>query len=197
MGMFRVISGGVLSRPIATVADNSDVDWVRDLYNRHSDYVRGVVVSHGGPEIEAEDLVQEVFLAAHRKIRILRSYSEPRAWLHLAALREVWKVRRRIRVQKLLPFGAILRGEERPAPDAVYAQNERVRWLYQMLDELPHRQREALILFHIEGLNSAEIGRLLGCPEETIRSRVFHGRRKLLSALDRQRRPGGVGEHIR
>jgi RNA polymerase sigma factor (sigma-70 family) len=190
-GMLRVESNGVRLRPVEPIAEPADVDWLRDLYNRYSDQVRAVVVRHGGPQVDAEDLVQEVFLAAHRKIQTLREYAVPAAWLHLAALREVWRVRRRARLMRFLPFGVAPTAEEIPLPDIVCAHSEGVTWLYRALEKIPGRQREALILYHVEGLTSVEIGRLLGCPDQTVRSRIFHGRRALLAAVKRQRRREG------
>jgi RNA polymerase sigma-70 factor (ECF subfamily) len=193
--MFRFDSSAPLRPLVAPVADPEDVEWLRALYNEHSDHVRSVIVRHGGPSIEPEDLVQEVFLAAHRKSRQLRSYSVPRAWLHLAALREVWKIRRRRRFLRLLPFGAEVPEADGEAPDAELQRREAKAAIYRMLDRLPRRQREAIILFHLEGLSSEEIGRLLGCPEETVRTRIHYGRRALMkmARLQSQREALGLG----
>jgi RNA polymerase sigma factor (sigma-70 family) len=188
-GMFQFDPGSApQGLRVAQVADAEDVEWLRLLYNANSDHIRDVIVRHGGPGMEPEDLVQEVFLAAHRKIRLLRTYAEPRAWLHLAALREVWKVRRRLRLRRFLPFGIASPASEEALPDAEYQRRETRASVHRMLDKLPRRQREALVLFHVEGLTSAEIGSLLGCPEETIRTRICYGRRTLMKVVRRQRR---------
>jgi RNA polymerase sigma-70 factor (ECF subfamily) len=171
---------------MSPVDDPEDVEWLRALYNAHSDHVRSVIVRHGGPSLEPEDLVQEVFLAAHRKIRQLREYAAPRAWLHVAAMREVWKVRRRRRLLRLLPVGVAPPVHEPTAPDVELQRRESQAVVYRMLDKLPKRQRDAIILFHIEGLSSEEIGRLLGCPEETVRTRICYGRRALMKFARRQ-----------
>ncbi len=173
---------------VTTVADPADIVWLRDLYNAHSDHVREVIVRHGGPELEPEDLVQEVFLAAHRKIRRLRTYSEPRAWLHLAALREVWKAHRRRRLLRFLPLSAARPVSTEELPDAACQRRESHAWLYRLLDALPRLQREALLLFHVDGLSSAQIGSLLGCPEETVRTRIHYGKRTLVKAAQVQMR---------
>jgi RNA polymerase sigma-70 factor (ECF subfamily) len=186
-GMFRFDPHSAQVRSIvATVSDPEDVEWLRDLYNTHSDHIREVIVHHGGPYVEPEDLVQEVFLAAHRKIRHLRSYTEPRAWLHLAALREVWKVQRRRRLLRFLPLGLGRPQSEGEPPDVAFQRRETLGWLHRLLDKLPRRQREALLLFHVDEMSSAEIGRLLGCPEETVRTRICYGKRALVKAVKRQ-----------
>ncbi|MEK7667213.1 MAG: sigma-70 family RNA polymerase sigma factor, partial [Gemmatimonadota bacterium] len=51
------------------------------------------------------------------------------------------------------------------------------------LAELPPRQRAAIMLFDVEGYAHAEIAAVLGVPEGTVRSDVFHARRTLRKAL--------------
>jgi RNA polymerase sigma-70 factor (ECF subfamily) len=51
--------------------------------------------------------------------------------------------------------------------------------LRQALAELPERRRIAVVLFDVEGYTDAEIGEILGLPEGTVRSEVFHARRAL------------------
>ena len=51
------------------------------------------------------------------------------------------------------------------------------------LGGLPERQRAAVVLFDVEGYSHREIGEILGVPEGTVRSDVFHGRRALREVL--------------
>jgi RNA polymerase sigma-70 factor (ECF subfamily) len=171
---------------VGGVPDPDDVQWLGQLYNRYSDDVRDVVLRLGGPGIDAEDVVHEVFLVAHRKIRQLRAYDELGGWFHLAALREVWRVRRRVRRWRYLTLGLVSGQRERPADDSDFKRREVAEWVYALLDKVPARQREALVLYHMHGLTSVEIGKLLDCPEETIRARIFHGKRAFVRMVKRQ-----------
>ena len=58
------------------------------------------------------------------------------------------------------------------------------------LSQLPERRRVAVVLFDVEGYSHAEIGRVLGIPEGTVRSEVFHARRALRSLLADWREDG-------
>lgn len=51
------------------------------------------------------------------------------------------------------------------------------------LDELPADQREAVFLAFYGGLSYAEIAQVQGVPEGTVKSRVFHAKRKLAEVL--------------
>ena len=68
-----------------------------------------------------------------------------------------------------------------PARDA--EQAELRQRLSAALAALPERQRVAIALFDLEGYPHAEIAEVLGIPEGTVRSDVFHARRKLRESL--------------
>ncbi len=187
--MLRAKQEPVPLRPLLEgVADSDDTVWLGALYSRYSDHIRDVVLRHGGPEIDAEDLVHDVFLIARGKVGLLRAYDDPGGWLHLTALREVWRTRRRARLRRYLTLGLAAQAPPDQNPqEATFIQGEVAKLVYSVLDQLPLRQREALVLFHLEGLTSVDIGRLLGCPEETVRSRIFHGKRAFVKAMERER----------
>ena len=60
---------------------------------------------------------------------------------------------------------------------------ERARWLWAAIDELPEKLRMAIVLASIEGHDVAEVGRLLDIPEGTVKSRLFLARKQLAEKL--------------
>jgi RNA polymerase sigma-70 factor, ECF subfamily len=181
---------GEMREPLRLVdrpARKDRLSWLRDLYERHSDYVRDVIARHAGPGLDAEDLVQEVFIAADRKWARLIDYKEPRAWLHVAAMREVWAARRRQRLSRLFR----LRFNEAPStpegPEVAFQNQEASALFYSLIERIPEKQRTAFLLFHIENKSSAEIAKLLKIPEPTVRTRLFHARRTFAAAAERWR----------
>jgi RNA polymerase sigma-70 factor (ECF subfamily) len=57
------------------------------------------------------------------------------------------------------------------------------------LDALPLEQRVAVVLGEIEERTSAEIATIVGAPEGTVRTRIFHGKRKLRELLSPEGQP--------
>jgi RNA polymerase sigma factor (sigma-70 family) len=161
------------------------LEWLKELYERHSDFVRDVVARHAGPHLDAEDLVQNVFLVAYRKWKRLARYEQPRAWLNVASLREVWAARRRERLRRLLTFRFVTTAIGALSPEDACQERETRGLFYALLDRLPEKQRTAFVLYHVDELGSAEIARLLGCPESTVRTRLFHARRTFDAAAHR------------
>jgi RNA polymerase sigma-70 factor (ECF subfamily) len=70
-----------------------------------------------------------------------------------------------------------------PRPDTEAVRSELGERLRAALAELPPRRRAAVVLFDVEGYSHAEIAEMLGIPEGTVRSEVFHARRRLRALL--------------
>ena len=70
-----------------------------------------------------------------------------------------------------------------PRPDVAAIRSELGDRLRAALAELPERRRTAVVLFDVEGYSHAEIAGMLGIPEGTVRSDVFHARRRLRTLM--------------
>src|SRR5207245_4708455 len=86
--------------------------------------------------------------------------------------------RRRRTVRRVEPLDpGLVAGGVRP--DRTAERRALAQRLREALAELPERRRVALVLFDVEGYSHAEIADVLGIPEGTVRSEVFHARRRL------------------
>lgn len=76
-----------------------------------------------------------------------------------------------------------------PAPGAVQImqENARAQALQDALDALPDRQREAVVLRHIEGLANPEIGEIMGLSTRAVESLTARGKRSLQGLLEGRR----------
>jgi RNA polymerase sigma-70 factor (ECF subfamily) len=77
-------------------------------------------------------------------------------------------------------LGALLGREDPPPgprrPDDELARTEGKRELGRVLDGMKAKQRQVFVLFEIEELPLEQIAEILGCPLETVRSRLRHAR---------------------
>ena len=78
---------------------------------------------------------------------------------------------------------ARFRGAQAPTPDAIAARRQLADRLSLALDELAHDHRVAFVLCEVEERSAIEVAQILDVPEGTIRSRVFHARRRLRELL--------------
>ena len=73
-------------------------------------------------------------------------------------------------------------------PEDEFMRQDLRRRLSTALDALPEEQRQVVMLAHVEGRSYPEIARILGCPVNTVKTRMFHARRRLKVLLADRRR---------
>lgn len=81
-----------------------------------------------------------------------------------------------------------------PGPDTYsrIAQRQQGEQIRDCMDTLPDAQREALLLVFYEDMALGEVAGLQSCPENTVKTRLFHARRKMRECLERQTRRAGL-----
>jgi RNA polymerase sigma-70 factor, ECF subfamily len=144
---------------------------------------------------EAEDLTQQAFLTAHRRLHQLREPSSAKAWL-CAILRNTF-LTRAVSKQSLrhIPLHVTAEPAEELPPDAAVDSEE----LQQILLELPEEFRSPLILFYFEEFSYKEIAGQMGVPIGTVMSRLARAKsflRRRLAATPTAASTGVVGESL-
>jgi len=138
---------------------------------------------------EAEDAVQETFLRVLRHEARLGEIRDYRVWL----VRIVWNIvldrKRRAKTrpenEDIVDYARALPSSDRSADATVISSQEQARILA-LVDRLPAREREALLLSAVEELTTAEIAAALSTTESSIRSRIFRARRELAVLLEKE-----------
>lgn len=173
----------VLATLIARVRAG-DTEAITLVYRQHHVAVRAFAQRLVGDIESAEDLVQDVFVALPSAIARFRGEASLRTFLvSIAVNRAKNHVRSAMRRRAAL---ARLGREPEPSSPDLQADAERRELagrLMRALDELPLDQRVAIVLSEIEERTSAEIALIVGAPEATVRTRVFHAKRKLRTIL--------------
>jgi RNA polymerase sigma-70 factor (ECF subfamily) len=133
---------------------------------------------------EAEDALQDVWLAVFRGIARLVDADAFRAWLYRIARDRAVRELRRHRLPSQ-PLAALEPVDER-TEEASFAADE-IQRIHAGLDEMGAEQREVLVLRYIEAMSYEEIARVVGCPLGTVRSRLYHAKRALREVLERNK----------
>jgi RNA polymerase sigma factor (sigma-70 family) len=139
----------------------------------HRDVVWRFLVSAVGP-VDAEDCFQETFIAALRAYPRLRVDSNLHAWVLTIAHRKSLDAHR-ARTRRATPVEDPAAVDGRAAP----AAPERDATLWSAVDELPARQRSAVVLRYVADLPHREIAAAIGCSEEAARRSLHEGLSKL------------------
>ena len=123
---------------------------------------------------DADDAVQETFIAALRAYPRLRPGSNLRAWVLMIAHRKALDAHR-ARARLPLPTADVGAVDGRLAPSADGGDDA----LWAAVQELPTRQRSALVLRYVADLPHRDIAAAIGCSEEAARRSLHEGLAKL------------------
>jgi RNA polymerase sigma-70 factor, ECF subfamily len=138
---------------------------------------------------EAEDAVQEAFLRVLKHRDKIGEIRDLRVWL----VRITWNVvldrKRRSKTRPenddIEDFVRVLPSTDRRADDEIISSQEHARILA-LIDRLPAKERQALLLSAVEELSTAQIAAALGTTESSVRSRIFRARRELSALLEKE-----------
>ena len=131
---------------------------------------------------DADDAAQDAFLSALVKLDQYDSRRPFGPWLMRIVANAATDRRRRRSVRRADPLVPELTGGT-GGPDRDTERRALSERLRHALAALPERRRMAVVLFDVEGFSHAEIAGILGIPEGTVRSEVFHARRALRPLL--------------
>jgi RNA polymerase sigma-70 factor (ECF subfamily) len=162
-----------------------------EVYRQHSGRLYSLAMRMLGNPADAEDLLQEIFLSAHRKLESFRGESALGTWLYRLAMNQILDhVRSRAARAGQLTDGlddaTVLADAmgHRLADRAI----DRID-LERAMAELPEGCRAAFVLHDVEGLEHREVSDVLGIAEGTSKSQVHKARLRLRGLL--RRRTGG------
>lgn len=172
--------------PYVRRAQAGDTRAFGEMYQLHRRDVARLATRLLGPRrSDLDDVVQEVFVQVFRSLPNFRAESRFTTWLHRVTVNVTLM---HIRAQKSRPqLGPELTVEqsapEETSPAHEAARNERLRALYKIIDTLSEKKRTVFILHDIEGVAAADIGKMVGAPVLTVRTRLFYARREVYAAM--------------
>jgi RNA polymerase sigma-70 factor (ECF subfamily) len=154
----------------------------RRLYEQHAPRVHRFISALGVRQDERDDVAQDVFMAVYSALDGFRGEAQLSTWIYKIAARQVGRLRFRRGLRQAL--GETIR---RSAPDAIDPSDRALslHMLDQMLGKLNVKKRTVLVLFEIEGLRVEQIARVIGCPPNTVWSRLHHARSEMLKMARR------------
>lgn len=171
-----------------------DADAARVLTGRHLGRVYGFAARLLGDRAEAEDVAQEAMLRMWRVAGQWRAgEAKLSSWLYrvtvnLCTDRQRARLRRRAEPLEDVAEPA----DESADTEAALMQRARQDALQAALATLPDRQRQAVVLRHIEGLSNPEIAAILDVGVEAVESLTARGKRALTAALSGQQSALGL-----
>lgn len=161
------------------------------LYDVWCESVMRWIRALGGPDADRDDIAQEVFLVASRRLHAFDG-SNPAAWLYRITQRQVRDFRRRTWIRRIFnrehtdAVDALPDESTSPARALERKQNQRI--LNALLSKMNGDRRVAFVLFEIDGVSGEEIAKIQGVPVNTVWKRLHVARKEFLALVARHQR---------
>ncbi len=156
-----------------------------DVYPVHAALVWRVLRRMGVRPADLDDVCQEVFLIVHRKLAEFAWRSSLGTWVCGIAVRCASDYRRRAHIQRESPLDSGFDREAEATQDAAVERREARALLDRILGTLDEDKRAVFVLFELEGMSIADIAESLGCPVQTLYSRLHAARGQVEAAVNR------------
>jgi RNA polymerase sigma-70 factor (ECF subfamily) len=161
---------------------------LHSVYAENARFVWRALRGMGVRDAEIGDAVQDVFIVVHRRYQEFDHRFKVRTWLFEIAYRVARDYRRKYaRTRAVVPFEDNHGVSERNPADHA-EQNDRIRLLHWLLDQLDEDKRAILVLTEFEGLTAPEVSELTGTPLNTVYTRLRRARNEFNEALARHER---------
>jgi RNA polymerase sigma-70 factor (ECF subfamily) len=157
-----------------------------ELFRCHAAFVARFLVRYGVPVGDVDDVLQEVFLVAHRHGGYRPGPAKPTTWLATIAMRLAATYRQKARTRSFQHAAGVAieaAPSDAPTPELTVAIDGEMARLHAALRMLAPEHRHAFILFELEGEPCSSIAAATGVPVGTVHSRLHFARKRLRQAL--------------
>jgi RNA polymerase sigma factor (sigma-70 family) len=189
--MESILTGNDEERSMAQRVAAGDRTQFEKIMRRYNQRLYRLARAALRDDVEAEDALQEAYLAAYRSMGRFRGESSLSTWLSRLVLNEcLGRLRRSERRQRVMPIVSsaleinAVAGGDSDLPERIIARRQLRSLLESKLDELPESFRLVFVLRSVEEMSVRETARTLGIPEGTVRTRYHRARTLLRQALE-------------
>lgn len=159
------------------------------LFRRHATFVARLLARLGAAATDVDDLVQEVFIVAHRRGGFVPGRAKATTWLAEISFRvasDHRRGRRRVSKRVVANEDAVHTATSgAPDPHRTAVATRALDRVQRALNEMPLERRAVFVLYEIEDVSCAEIALGLELPVGTVYSRLHKARREFRLAYER------------
>jgi len=202
--MVRVMAQSALKKDALRALDDAelvrraldrDAEAFGVIMQRHNQRLYRIARSVLRNSVEAEDAVQEAYVAAFSNLATYRGESPLIAWLSRIVMNEaLGRLRRKPRLSDFAPLETVPEAEiiqfpsstQQDDPERTMAQRQILQLLENATDALPEVYRMVFVIRVIEGMSVEETADLLGIKPETVKTRLHRARHLVREQLNKQ-----------
>jgi RNA polymerase sigma-70 factor, ECF subfamily len=174
---------GLYERLLVVRCQNGDEEAYRELVNRYGARLRYFLRKLIPRSDRVEDLLQEAWIDVFRQLPRLQDAGAFTAWLYrIVRGKAMLELRRSGRSPQALDNADLIAA---PHDEQEFSPEDAQR-IHATLDQLHAEHREVLVLRFLEDLSYEDIGRVIGCPLGTVRSRIHYAKQALQRLLEQK-----------
>ena len=179
-----------IAKKVSLFGKRKSADYFWNLANPHAKFLYNLALRYTADAYDAEDLVQETYYIAFKKINQLRDEKKIKSWL-FTILKNTYlrNLRQNGRIQKSefddgTDYISVLENAaERADIASAYEQKSESETIQLLLNQLPEKQKSPLLLYYASGMSYQEISETLDIPIGTVMSRLARGKQQLKKKL--------------
>jgi RNA polymerase sigma-70 factor (ECF subfamily) len=175
-------SGTLDERELLERVKSHDVDAFERLYRIYQPRLARFLINLVKRPQLVEEVLDDTMMVVWQTAGSFRGTSKLSTWIFAIAYRKALKARSRW-PDPVEDNDRDMRASNDPAPDAELEQGRIREALLSAMSALSPEHRAVVDLTYFHGLGYREIAEILSCPVDTVKTRMFHARRRLKSAL--------------
>ena len=181
---------------LVVAAKNGDVKSFEELYSLFYDKVYGFIRMIVKNENDAEDILQETFITAWKKLSTLEVPATFSVWIQVVAKNLCAMQLRRKNIAILLDAEQDMENfdteESEEMLPSVYAEQDNLKERFsKIIDSLSDVQRQTVTLYYFNELSVDEIAEIMECSPGTVKSRLFLARNAIRTEIEEEERKSG------
>jgi len=164
----------------ACIAKNRQAQ--QELYLRFVEMMKGICLRYAANEAEAEDILQEAFIQAFKKLEMYSGKGALGGWMRKITINKALEQYRKNKSLKNTKDNYLDNRLDHPDDDNIFSQLGLADLLTKM-QQLPVGYRTIFNLYAVEGYKHSEIGEMLGIAEGTSKSQFSRARKMLIEMI--------------
>jgi RNA polymerase sigma-70 factor (ECF subfamily) len=145
-----------------------------EFFRLYFDQLYMIMLKYTNRHIDAEDIVQSVFIKAWEKRQVFRDMENPLNWFFIAARNEFLDRFRKNRQSKQYQqyLTEVFSESDSSSPESIVTNKEYVQLYHQAIKNLPEKQQQAYLLSREKGLTYDEIAQIMQVEKSTVKEHI-------------------------
>ncbi len=178
-------NGALDDRSLIAAVAEGDAQAFQTLYQRHRDRILSFLIGIVGSRAQAEEVMNEVFLAAWRSADRFEGRSQPLTWLmSIARNQAISLLRKQREVTGILDEVTYNLADGADGPHQHAEKSDNADILRRCINKLSPAHQAIVNLVYYQDCSVSEAAQILAVPQNTVKTRMFYARKKLSGMLE-------------